>query len=104
MKRPLLIVAVVLLACSTAQINQAISDFGKSPNEVPPTASEVAEGLREALLKGVSTGTDRLSKVDGYLGNPEIKIPFPPDVKRVEDKLRQIGLGGEVDKFVTTLN
>src|SRR5690606_35735735 len=36
--------------------------------------------------------------------NPEIKIPFPPEVKKVEDRLRQIGLGGEVDKFVMTLN
>jgi hypothetical protein len=104
MKRPLLFLAVVLLGCSSAQINQALSDFGKSPGEVPPTASEVAEGLKEALIKGVSTGTDQLSKTNGYLGNPEIKIPFPPDVKKVEDKLRQIGLGSEVDKFVTTLN
>jgi hypothetical protein len=95
---------VVLFACSTAQINQAISDFGKAPNEVPPTTSEVAEGLREALLKGVMKGTEQLSKVDGYLGNPEIKIPFPPDVKRVEDRLRQLGMGKEVDRFVTTLN
>jgi len=93
-----------LLGCSTAQINQAISDFGKSPGEVPPTASEVAEGLREALLKGVMKGTEELSKADGYLGNPAIKIPFPPDVKKVEDRLRQIGMGNEVDKFVTTLN
>jgi hypothetical protein len=42
--------------------------------------------------------------VDGYFKNPEIKIPFPPEVKKVEDRLRQIGLGGEVDKFVMTLN
>jgi hypothetical protein len=104
MKRPYLAFVVVLFACSTAQINQAISDFGKAPNEVPPTTSEVAEGLREALLKGVMKGTEQLSKVDGYLGNPEIKIPFPPDVKRVEDRLRQLGMGKEVDRFVTTLN
>lgn len=31
-------------------------------------------------------------------------IPFPPDVKKVEDKLRQIGLGNQVDRFVMTLN
>ena len=104
MKRPLFILAVVLMGCSSAQINQALSDFGKSPGEIPPTASEVAEGLKEALLKGVSTGTEQLSKTDGYLGNPEIKIPFPPDVKRVEDRLRQIGLGKDVDRFVSTLN
>ena len=104
MKRPLFILAVVLMGCSTAQINQALSDFGKSPSETPPTSSEVAEGLKEALIKGVSVGADQLSKTDGYLGNPQVKIPFPPDVKRVEDRLRQIGLGSEVDKFVTTLN
>ena len=45
-----------------------------------------------------------MSKADGYFKNPEIKIPFPPDVKRVEDQLRQIGMGGEVDKFVLSLN
>jgi hypothetical protein len=45
-----------------------------------------------------------VSQVDGYFKNPEIKIPFPPDVKRVEDKLRQVGMGSEVDKFIMTLN
>jgi hypothetical protein len=45
-----------------------------------------------------------VSQLDGYFKNPEIKIPFPPDVKKVEDKLRQVGLGKEVDKFVLTLN
>ena len=104
MKRPQLIFAVVLFSCSSAQINQAISDFGKGPGEVPPTTEEVAEGLREALLKGVMRGTEELSKADGYLGNPEIRIPFPPDAKRAEERLRQIGFGKEVDRFIITLN
>ena len=94
----------LLLSCTSAQINQAINDFGKTTGNVRPTNSEVAEGLREALLKGVSVGADQLSQMNGYLGNPEIKIPFPPDVKKVEDRLRQIGLGKEVDRFVETLN
>ena len=72
--------------------------------ETPLTTAEVAEGLKEALIKGISTGSDLASQVDGYFKNPEIKIPFPPEVKKVEDKLRQIGLGNEVDKFVMTLN
>lgn len=99
-----LLAVFALQACTSAQINQAISDFGKTVGDNRPTTSEVAEGLKEALLKGVSTGTDKLSQLDGYLGNAEIKIPFPPDVKKVEDKLRQLGLGSEVDRFVTTLN
>jgi hypothetical protein len=60
--------------------------------------------LKEALIKGISTGSDLVSQLDGYFKNPAIKIPFPPEVKKVEDKLRQVGLGNEVDKFVMTLN
>lgn len=68
------------------------------------SAEEVAQGLKEALTNGISKGSDLTSKVDGYFKNPEIKIPFPPDVKKVETRLRQMGLGGEVDKFVLSLN
>lgn len=65
---------------------------------------EVTEGLKEALVKGISEGSDLVSQVDGYFKNPAIKIPFPPEVEQVETTLRQVGLGGEVDKFVLTLN
>lgn len=68
------------------------------------STEEVASGLKEALTKGVSTGSDLVSQVDGYFKNPEIKIPFPPEVKQVEATLRQIGMGSEVDKFILTLN
>ncbi|WP_207431777.1 DUF4197 domain-containing protein [Sabulibacter ruber] len=65
---------------------------------------EVGAGLKEALTKGASNGSDLASQVDGYFKNPEIRIPFPPEVKNVETRLRQIGMGGEVDKFVLALN
>ena len=93
------------MACTTAQINQAINDGNKMLNgEKPVTTAEVGEGLKEALINGISKGSDLVSQMDGYFKNPEIKIPFPPDVKKVEDRLRQIGFGNEVDKFVMTLN
>jgi hypothetical protein len=93
------------MSCTSAQINQAISDANKVVNgDKPLTTAEVAAGLKEALVNGISKGADQVSQLDGYFKNPEIKLPFPPDVKKVEDRLRQIGLGGEVDKFVMTLN
>lgn len=104
MKIVYVLVVLTLVSCTSAQINQAISDFGKTTGDTRPTTSEVGEGLKEALLKGVSVGADKLSQVDGYFKNPEIKIPFPPDVKKVEDKLRQLGMGSQVDRFVETLN
>ncbi len=95
----------ILGACTSAQINQTLGDINKSiGGSKPLTTAEVAEGLKEALVKGISVGADKVSQVDGYFRNPEIKIPFPPDVRRVEERLRQIGLGNQVDNFITTLN
>ena len=106
MKKTIVILSLMLGACTTAQINQTIGEVNKtiSGGSTQLTSAEVAEGLKEALIKGISNGSDLVSQLDGYFKNPEIKIPFPPDVKKVEDRLRQIGLGNEVDKFVMTLN
>jgi hypothetical protein len=106
MKKIILSFSIILCACTSAQINQTLGDVNKSMggSGQPLTSAEVADGLKEALIKGISTGSDLVSQMDGYFKNPEIKIPFPPDVKRVEDKLRQIGLGGEIDKFVMSMN
>jgi hypothetical protein len=68
------------------------------------SADEVGQGLKEALTNGISKGSDQVSQVDGYFKNPEIKIPFPPEIKHVEDRLREVGLGEQVDKFVLSLN
>lgn len=68
------------------------------------TTEEAAGGLKEALIQGTSKGVDVLSQVDGYLGNPEIKIPFPPEAEKVEKKLRSIGLNKQVDQAVESIN
>jgi hypothetical protein len=105
MRKTYLILAVVLTACTSAQLNQTLGDVNKSlGGPAPLTTVEVIQGLKEALIKGISKGSDLVAQVDGYFKNPEIKIPFPPEVKKVEDRLRQIGLGNEVDRFVMTLN
>lgn len=97
----LYIAFIFLTGCTVQQIQQTLGDYLET-DEL--TTEQVTAGLKEALVKGVTTGTSKASSLNGYFGNPKIKIPFPPDVQRVEDKLRSIGLGGEVDKFVETLN
>jgi len=105
MKGSFIILLLLLGACTATQINQAVSDADKMlVGGQPLTTAEVGNGLKEALINGISKGSDLASQVDGYFKNPEIMIPFPPDVKKVEDRLRQIGLGHEVDQFVMTLN
>lgn len=105
MKRSFWAILFALGACTSAQINQAINEVSKATGaEKALTTAEVGDGLKEALTNGIAKGADQLSTTDGYFKNPEVKIPFPPDVKKVEDKLRQIGMDKQVDNFIMTLN
>ncbi|QNE39163.1 DUF4197 domain-containing protein [Hymenobacter sp. NBH84] len=66
--------------------------------------TEAAEGLKQALIQGISKGTDQASQTDGFYLNKLIRIPFPPDAQRVANTLRTIGLGSQVDQFELSLN
>ncbi len=72
--------------------------------QLPLSNAEVGSALKEALTQGVSKGADALSQADGYFKNPQVKIPFPPDAQRMEKRLREIGMGNDVDNFILTLN
>ncbi len=65
---------------------------------------DAADGIREALVKGTGESVKLVTNVDGYFGNPEIKIPFPPEAKEIESRLRSIGLGNKVDEVILSLN
>jgi hypothetical protein len=68
------------------------------------TEKDAADGIREALVKAAGDAVKVVSNVDGYLKNPEIKIPFPEDAKIIETKLRAVGLGNQVDEVILSLN
>jgi len=95
----------LLLFLTSACTTQQIADTMRILTEDSPlTTSEIDTGLREALIKGVSVGADEVSKAGGYLNNVQIRIPFPPEMVKVENTLRDLGMGSLVDQFVTTLN
>ena len=93
----------ILNGCKTEDLKQVISVLTEQ-DKVALSSQEVTRGLKEALIQGISKGSSQASKVDGYFKNPQIKIPFPPEVRKVEGKLRDIGIGGQVDRFVLQLN
>jgi len=77
---------------------------GLETEENKLTNDEVIKGLKEALNVGIKNSIDLTSMTDGFLGNLEIKLPFPPDAIKVKEKALEWGLDGQVEKFVTTLN
>ena len=88
--------------CTSTDILQAVNDVIQTPPAL--SESDIAAGLKEALVKGTGTGTATASKLDGYFKNPRLKIPFPPEITKVETKLRQLGMNGLVDDFILSLN
>lgn len=86
-----------------------LSTVASTAGSFIPTESEVASGLKEALVKGVSKGTGLLNVKDAFLGNVARKILLPPEVRNVESKIRSSALlnaliGGTLDKCVTAMN
>ncbi len=72
--------------------------------ERPLDAETVAAGLKEALSVGTGRATDKTSAVDGFYGNPLIRIAMPQQYGGVADALRTLGLGGQVDAFEVSMN
>ncbi len=68
------------------------------------TEGDATSAIREALMKGVQVGVDKVSITDGYFGNSLIKIPFPSQVKQVESTLRNVGMGSLVDNAILSMN
>ena len=109
MKKILLFSTLLLIIHVTAY---AQVDFGKIGKTVENTLSkgttpsneEVIAGLKEALTIGGDKASTTASAVNGYYKNPKIKIPFPPEAKSMEKKLRSMGMKKQVDKFILTMN
>jgi hypothetical protein len=68
------------------------------------TQKDASAGLREALSRGASAAIGKLGAADGFLGNPEVKIPLPGKLAQADKTLRMLGLGPRVDELVTTMN
>jgi hypothetical protein len=89
--------------CSSAQFLKKVQkSLGLSGSGF--TESEAVQGIKEALVKGTGESVNFVSVLNGYFGNPEIKIPFPEDARMVESKLRAIGMGKQVDQAILSIN
>ncbi len=69
-----------------------------------PDTNTIIAGLKEALTIGSKNGVTNVSKVNGYFGNPLIKIPMPENVQKTEKMLRKFGLNKEADAFILSMN
>ncbi len=82
-------------ANSTSSSNSTTANF---------TQTEAATAIKEALMKGITTGVAKVATTDGYFGNSFIKIPFPQDAQVIASTLQMVGAGELVNKVVLQIN
>ena len=66
--------------------------------------NEAGQGVKEALLQGVTNAVLNLNKTDGFFGSEIYKMLLPPDAVKVEKTLRNLGMGNQVDKAILAIN
>jgi len=65
---------------------------------------DASSGVRAALERGANTAVATLGVNNGFLGNPQVRIPLPPELAKVEGQMRMFGLGKQADELVNSMN
>lgn len=68
------------------------------------TDQEAGSGLKTALEKGALAAVALLGKPDGFLGNPQVRIPLPGFLESAAKIMKMTGQGRRVDELVTSMN
>jgi hypothetical protein len=64
----------------------------------------VLAALKAALERGANAAVAALGRTDGFLGNPQVRIPLPESLERTERLARRLGFSKEVDELVVAMN
>jgi hypothetical protein len=66
--------------------------------------ADASKGLKAALEKGALSAVSLLGAQDGFLGNPQVRIPLPGYLNDAAQLLRTFGQGDKVDELLTSMN
>ncbi len=66
--------------------------------------SQVGQGLKDALGRGVDVAVSTLGRRDGFWGSPQWRIPLPPALQQASSLMRMAGLGAQADALQLAMN
>ncbi|MGV3657197.1 MAG: DUF4197 domain-containing protein [Chitinophagaceae bacterium] len=87
-----------LASCDT------LTNLPTGTTPVSITEGEAAQGIKQALEQGIARGISTLNIEDGFFGSQAYKIFLPAEAQRIENTLRQLGMGAMVDKAILQIN
>lgn len=104
MKQFLLILLSVSLAATVN--SQSILDKVKKKLNTNSglTEEEAGRGVKEALNNGIGSAVSFLNKPDAFFKSELYKVLLPPDAKKMEKTLRDLGMGKMCDDAILAIN
>ena len=96
----MLLVAVACVGC--AEMSQVMGSGGTSASGSNP--SLMASAIKASLELGSTRAADMLSKTGGYSQNPLYRIELPQQVQPIATRLKQFGLGGQLERVEALMN
>lgn len=66
--------------------------------------AEIGNGLREALRVGTERLTGQLGRANCFNNDPEVHIPLPASLRKVQSTLKRFGMSGMADDLELRLN
>ena len=99
----LFIIAVTLGSCETLQQVATAAGAGTIPG-AGISNTEAAAGIKEALGQGITKSVLQLNTADGFFRNELYKVLLPPEARKIENTLRDLGLNSLVDKAILQIN
>ena len=66
--------------------------------------AKIGSGLQEALKVGTENAVFQTSAIDGFFLNKAIKILMPKSIQSIEQPLRLVGFGPQIDDFILNMN
>ncbi|MEM1340570.1 MAG: DUF4197 domain-containing protein [Bacteroidota bacterium] len=96
-----LIVLILFGTGSCAELQQVVNQL---PQGGTLGNAEIAQGLREALNKGIDQQVSKLASENGFFNNELVRILLPEELQKVDKTLRDIGLSNLADEGLQILN
>ena len=103
MVKKISLIFCMLLVVSCNELQQVVNQLPGS-NGTVLSNDVIANGLKEALDKGIEKQVSKLTKTDGFYKNELVKILLPEELQKVDKTLRGIGLGNLADEGLKVLN
>ncbi|MBD8493565.1 DUF4197 domain-containing protein [Pseudomonas syringae] len=90
------------LAGLCAGLLLSVNAFALSLNDL--SQSDASGGLKDALTQGAQIAVKQLGTPGGFSNNEEVRIELPGNLGKVAKKMRQFGMGAQVDQLETSMN